>query len=110
MITFDVSSNAITQAMLFGLGEDPESLVSLIAMFARRSARVTHPYGNRRYGGYVLDVEGPRVYGLFKYDANPVCPDCHGTGKHHMRDHGRWIDVPCQNPQCTESPRAVAYA
>jgi len=109
MLTFDVSSTAVLHAMHMGLGEDPEQLVSLLSNFARHSTRVTHPKGNRRYGGYVLDVNGPRVYDVAKFDGRPVCQDCHGTGKHQMRDRGRWVDVPCQNPHCTEKAREFAY-
>lgn len=98
MQTYDVSSNALTQAMALGLGEDPERLVSLLADFARRSAIATHRHGNRRYGGYVLEVDGPRIYGIAKYQSNAiVCKDCYGTRIHRMRDGVRWVEVPCQS-------------
>jgi hypothetical protein len=96
MQTYDVSSNAITQAMLYGLGEDPEQLVKLLATFARSAAIVTHPQGNRRYGGYVLDIDGPRIYGIAKFRRERVCPDCHGTRTHRHHDGHQWADVPCQ--------------
>lgn len=96
MRAYDVATTAVSQAMELGLGDDPEQLVDLLAQFARRSAIVTHPRGNRRYGGYVLDVSGPRIYGVYAYDNRRVCRDCHGTRRHRMRDGGRWVDVPCQ--------------
>lgn len=106
MLAYDVSSNAITQAMLLDLGEDPEKLVTMLASFARSSAIVTHPQGNRRYGGYVLDIEGPRIYGIAKYRKGPVCRDCHGTGNHRQYDGGHWHDVPCQS--CSKEGQRVA--
>jgi hypothetical protein len=83
--------------MRLGLGEDADTLIALLAMFARRSAIVTHPRGTRRYGGYVLDVEGLRIYGISRLeDHRSVCPDCHGLGRHRMHDDCRWIEIPCQ--------------
>ena len=111
MLTFDVASTAVYQAMDYGLGSDPEEIVSLIGEFARHSARVTHPQGNRRYGGYVLDVDGTRIYGLAKFDGQPVCPDCYGTGLLRQKVRGEWIDVPCKNPQCQDGTlRERAFA
>ena len=107
MQTFDVSLDAVNQAMSLGLGEDTDDLVSLIANFARSSALVTHPKGNHRYGGYILEIDGMLVYKIAKFNSSVVCPECHGTGMHHQRDSGRWVDVPCQNPTCSE--RSVAY-
>lgn len=106
MMSFDVALTAINQAARLGLGTDADEITSLLGQFARRAALVTHPKGNRRYGGYVLRVEGPRVYSVAEYAPGEwVCPDCHGTGKHHQYDEGRWIDVPCQNPECSEETR-----
>jgi len=96
VMTFEISSTAIQRAMEFGLGTDPEALVTLIANFARHSAITTHPEGNRRYGGYVLDIRDFKVYTLEHYNPDrPVCPECHGTGHHRRRDGRAWAYVSC---------------
>lgn len=101
MSVYDVSSTALLQAIGLGFDEDVEDLVVTLSAFAHRSAKVTHPRGNRRYGGYVLDVEDERIYGIYKFDERAsVCTDCHGTRRHRMRDGRRWVEVPCQT--CTE--------
>jgi hypothetical protein len=106
MRTYDVSSQALTQAMELGLGDSPPELIQLLGDFARRSAIVTHTEGNRRYGGFVLDIDGSRIYGIAKLRRDQaVCFDCYGTGTHHMKDGPEWIEVPCQT--CMEGRRCV---
>jgi hypothetical protein len=96
---YDVSSNAITRAMLYGLGEDQGQLVKLLQHFAHNAAIVTHPEGNRRYGGYVLDMDELCIYSISKLRHGAVCPDCHGTKVHRQYDQHQWVDVPCQTCQ-----------
>jgi len=98
MRSYDVSTTALLQAQSLGLGEDLAELADLLAGFTRHSAIITHDLGNRRYGGYVLDVSEDRIYGIAKVDEDAaVCADCYGTGIHRMTDGDGWVEVPCQS-------------
>lgn len=98
MERIEITVHALNQARALGLGLDREDLVRLLAEFAQKAAIVTHPDGTRRFGGYVLDMDDHSVYGIFQLESGVwICPDCHGTQQHLMRDGKAWIEVPCQN-------------
>jgi hypothetical protein len=98
MTTYDVSTTAQLQAQSLGLGDDLAELADLLAGFARHSAIITHELGNRRFGGYVLDMHEGRIYGIDTvYEADTVCKDSYGTGIHRMTEGDSWVEVPCQS-------------
>jgi hypothetical protein len=96
---YEVAHTAVAQAAELGLEGTRQQLRELLAGFALKSAIITHPLGTRRYGGYVLDIEEGRVYGIYKlHEGAVVCHDCHGTRRHHMHDQDTgWVEVPCQS-------------
>jgi hypothetical protein len=95
--TYEISTHALHQARALGLGLARDELTTLLIEFAEKAAIVTHPKGTRRFGGYVLDMDDTKVYGIAQLEAGVwVCPDCHGTQQHRMLDGVRWIDVNCQ--------------
>jgi hypothetical protein len=96
-----VTERAIDQGFALGLPGDRGKVASLLQFFSERAALVTHPHGNRRYGGYVLDIDLSTgvIRGVYQYDdyGFAVCSDCFGTGKHDQYDsiESRWVRVPC---------------
>lgn len=52
----------------------------------KKSAIITHPQGNRRFHGWIFDVQGTRVVRATKLDSErefivyEECPGCRGTG------------------------------
>jgi hypothetical protein len=74
-----------------------------LADMIRRSTRITHPNGNRRFGDYLFQVDGDRVTAFGRVDelspAHPrtdvPCPRCDGGLVRNS--------IPC--PECSSSPR-----
>jgi hypothetical protein len=56
--TFAVTAEAVAQGQAIGLGMHAEAR---IARMAKRSARITHADGNRRFDDYVLMIDGSTV-------------------------------------------------
>lgn len=56
--TLEVTANAVQAAKIRGVEGD---IASRVLRMAKRSAICTHPFGNRRFDGYVLNVVGSQI-------------------------------------------------
>ena len=92
-----VASTALDQAVALGLATDRAGAYDVLLDFYDRAALVTHPHGSLRYGGYVLDIDGDDILGVYRFDDAEVCPECHGSGKLTQYDlyAGKKVRVPC---------------
>ncbi len=92
-----ISEKAIAEAIGLGLHYVCDDVRGLLRGFAKDAAIVTHPRGNRRYGGYVLEVDENVVHGIAQFEPGYVCNDCHGVGFHRIVDRSKVHNVPCQS-------------